>query len=448
MIVLLISDPKTSKSLAAVTLPVGTIESPDQQLDLAHCLEHMVLMGSKRYPESGEISEFLQKYGGNHDASTASNLTAYYLKVENGAFKVATDHLASALAELSLDPKNADRERNAVNAELTMASARNEMRLCQVRSKTLNPAHPNSRFSGRNLETLSDQHGSHLQTKLKNFYYRYYSANLMKGILYGNASLSQLAKIAAEIFGRIPNRKAIVHEITVPAITDKEKGIIIHYVPAQSKKIFQLEFSIANNLTEFRSKSDEFIGYLIGNRSQNTLADWLLKNGLAEEINVNIVPDVSRNNGIFSINILLTDKGLGNRDKIIEAIFSYIDLLEEQGIKSVYFNEIANVMKLSFQHNSIVRDMNYIQQLSNQMLNIPIAHLLHANYIADRFDPKAISSRLAELTPYNSRIWFIAPNEPHNKEAYFLNAPYQVGKINSQQYQRWYELKNNAFFVT
>ncbi|WP_063654517.1 hypothetical protein [Candidatus Arsenophonus triatominarum] len=84
--------------------------------------------------------------------------------------------------------------------------------------------------------------------------------------------------------------------------------------------------------------------------------------------------------------------------------------------------------------------MNYIQQLSNQMLNIPIAHVLDVNYIADRFDPKAISSRLAELTPYNARIWFIAPNEPHNKEAYFLNAPYQVDKINTQQYQRRSEL--------
>ncbi|CAA2930207.1 Protease 3 [Arsenophonus endosymbiont of Bemisia tabaci Q2] len=87
MIVLLISDPKTSKSLTAVTLPVGTMESPDQQLGLAHYLEHVVLMGSKRYPESGEISEFLQKHGGNHNGSTASNLTAYYLEVENGALK-------------------------------------------------------------------------------------------------------------------------------------------------------------------------------------------------------------------------------------------------------------------------------------------------------------------------------------------------------------------------
>lgn len=85
-----------------------------------------------------------------------------------------------------------------------------------MRSETLNPAHPNSHFSGGNLETLSDKPGSHLQTELKNFYYSYYSANLMKGILYGYDSLSQLAKISAETFGRIPNRKAIVPEIRYP----------------------------------------------------------------------------------------------------------------------------------------------------------------------------------------------------------------------------------------
>lgn len=47
MTVLLVSDPKATKSLAAVSLPVGSIENPNSQLGLAHYLEHMVLMGSK-----------------------------------------------------------------------------------------------------------------------------------------------------------------------------------------------------------------------------------------------------------------------------------------------------------------------------------------------------------------------------------------------------------------
>lgn len=148
MTVLLVSDPKATKSLAAVSLPVGSIENPDSQLGLAHYLEHMVLMGSKKYPEPSSFSEFLQKHGGSHNASTAPHRTAYYFEVENGALEAATDRLADALAEPLLDPINADKERNAVNAELTMARARDGMRIWQIRSETLNPAHPNSRFAG------------------------------------------------------------------------------------------------------------------------------------------------------------------------------------------------------------------------------------------------------------------------------------------------------------
>lgn len=44
-----------------------------------------------------------------------------------------------------------------MNAELTMARTRDGMRMAQVSAETINPAHPGSRFSGGNLETLSDK---------------------------------------------------------------------------------------------------------------------------------------------------------------------------------------------------------------------------------------------------------------------------------------------------
>jgi len=121
MTVLLVSDPQAPKSLASLALPIGSLDDPNNQLGLAHYLEHMVLMGSKRYPEPEALSEFLKKHGGSHNASTASYRTAFYLEVENDALRPAVDRMADAIAEPLLDPVNADRERNAVNAELTMA---------------------------------------------------------------------------------------------------------------------------------------------------------------------------------------------------------------------------------------------------------------------------------------------------------------------------------------
>jgi protease-3 len=451
MTVLLVSDEKAVKSLAAVAIPVGHMENPDNQLGLAHYLEHMVLMGSKRYPQPGSFADFLQKHGGSRNASTSTNRTAFYLEVENGSLAEATDRLADALAEPLLDPVNANRERNAIDNEMTIARAGEGHRMWQIRAETLNPAHPNSRFAGGNLETLKDKPGSKLQTALVDFYQRYYSANLMKGVLYGNQSIEKLAQIAADTFGRIPDRHAAVSNASVfktnvPAITDNEKDIIIHYVPSKPYKSLQLEFSIADNSADFRSKTDEYIGYLIGNRSENTLSDWLLKQGLAEGISASANPKADGNSGIFSIYVSLTDKGQAQRDQVIAAIFSYIDLLKQKGIQKSYFDEMAKVFNLSYQYASITRDMNYIEWLADAMLQVPVSHVLDSGYLADEYNPKAIASRLAQLTPENARIWFISPKEPHNKEAYFVQAPYQVNKITQQQRAEWQKLEKGMSF--
>ncbi|WP_288496991.1 pitrilysin [uncultured Erwinia sp.] len=437
MTVLLVSDAQATKSLAALTLPVGSLENPTDQLGLAHYLEHMVLMGSKRYPQPDNLAEFLKKHGGSHNASTASYRTAFYLEVENDALQPAVDRLADAIAEPLLDPVNADRERHAVNAELTMARSRDGLRMAQVGAETLNPEHPSSRFSGGNLETLRDKPGSKLHDALTAFYHRYYSANLMKAVIYGNQPLPELQKIAAATFGRVANHHATVPDISVPVVTDKQKGIIIHYVPAQPRKQLKIEFRIDNNSDKFRSKTDTLIGYLIGNRSKNTLSDWLQNQGLADSISAGADPVIDRNGGVFSIAISLTDKGQANRDEVIAAVFSYLNQLRTEGIDKRYFDEVAHVLDLDFRYPSITRDMDYIEWLVDTMLRVPVADTLVAPYIADDYDAQAIGARLEGMTPENARIWFISPKEPHNKTAYFVDAPYQVDKISAQRFKDW-----------
>nr|WP_024965591.1 pitrilysin [Pantoea sp. IMH] len=437
MTVLLVSDPLATKSLAALTLPVGSLENPRNQQGLAHYLEHMVLMGSKKYPEPDNLAEFLKKHGGSHNASTASYRTAFYLEVENAALKPAADRLADAIAEPLLDPVNADRERHAVNAELTMARSRDGLRMAQVGAETLNPDHPSSLFAGGNLETLKDKPDSKLHDALKAFYQRYYSANLMKAVIYSSKPLNELQEIAVSTFGRVENRHASVPAITVPVATDKQKGVIIHYVPAQPRKQLRIEFRIENNSDKFRSKTDTLIAYLIGNRSKNTLADWLQNNGLADSITAGADPVIDRNGGVFSISISLTDKGQASRDRVIAAVFSYLNKLRNDGIDKRYFDEVAHVLDLDFRYPSITRDMDYIEWLVDTMLRVPVEHTLDASYIADRYDPAAIKARLDGMTPEAARIWFISPGEPHNKVAYFVDAPYQVDTITPQRFATW-----------
>lgn len=442
MLVLLVSDKAAVKSLSAVAVPVGSLQNPDDQLGLAHYLEHMILMGSVNYPEPENLSEFLKKHGGDHNASTASYRTAFYLEVENDALRASVDRLADAIAHPLLDPGYADKERHAVDAELTMARSSDGLRMAQIRAETMNPAHPGSRFSGGNLETLRDKPGSQLHQALQAFYQRYYSANLMVAVIYSNQPLDQLATLAADTYGRIANHQARVEDITVPAVTRAQSGLVIHYQPVQPQKMLRIEFPIANNSAAFRSKSDTYISYLIGNRSPGTLADWLQKQGLADAIDAGADPKVDGNGGVFAIATSLSDKGYAHRDQVVAAIFRYLSLIRQQGIERQYFDEISHVLDQDFRYPVMNRNMDYIEWLVDSMLRVPVAHVLDASYLADRFDPQAITDRLESMTPANARIWFISPLEPHNKSAYFVDAPYQVDPITAAQREHWQQLQS------
>ncbi|XPE45462.1 insulinase family protein [Shigella flexneri] len=130
----------------------------------------------------------------------------------------------------------------------------------------------------------------------------------------------------------------------MPVVTDAQKGIVIHDVPALPRKVLRVDFRIDNNTAQFRSKTDELVTYLIGNRSPGTLSDWLQKQGLAEGIRADSDPVVNGNSGVLAISATLTDKGQAHRDDVVAAIFSYLSLLREKGVDKRYFDELAHVL--------------------------------------------------------------------------------------------------------
>lgn len=170
----------------------------------------------------------------------------------------------------------------------------------------------------------------------------------------------------------------------------RAKGHYHSLRPALPRKVLRVEFRIDNNSAKFRSKTDELITYLIGNRSPGTLSDWLQKQGLVEGISANSDPIVNGNSGVLAISASLTDKGLANRDQVVAAIFSYLNLLREKGIDKQYFDELANVLDIDFRYPSITRDMDYVEWLADTMIRVPVEHTLDAVNIADRYDAKAV----------------------------------------------------------
>lgn len=73
--VLLISDPATDKAAAAMTVDVGHMSDPDNLPGLAHFCEHMLFLGTKKYPNENAYSTYLAENSGSSNASTYADNT-------------------------------------------------------------------------------------------------------------------------------------------------------------------------------------------------------------------------------------------------------------------------------------------------------------------------------------------------------------------------------------
>ena len=87
--VLLVSDPSSSRSAAAMDVKVGSFSDPREVPGLAHFCEHMSFLGTKKYPKEDEFSSYLSSHGGTSNAYTDSEDTVYYFDVNAGNLHLA-----------------------------------------------------------------------------------------------------------------------------------------------------------------------------------------------------------------------------------------------------------------------------------------------------------------------------------------------------------------------
>lgn len=68
----------------------GSLSDPPNIAGLSHFCEHMLFLGTKKYPKENEYSQFLSEHAGSSNAFTSGEHTNYY-------FDVSHEHLEGAL---------------------------------------------------------------------------------------------------------------------------------------------------------------------------------------------------------------------------------------------------------------------------------------------------------------------------------------------------------------
>jgi len=73
---------------------------PKEFYGTAHFLEHMLFMGSKKYPNENEYSEYIKNNGGYSNAFTTLTSTNFHFETSNEGFERALD----IFAQFFIDP--------------------------------------------------------------------------------------------------------------------------------------------------------------------------------------------------------------------------------------------------------------------------------------------------------------------------------------------------------
>ena len=155
--VLLISDPKADKAAAAMNIAVGSNADPEGRQGLAHFLEHMLFLGTQKYPEAGAYKTFIQSHGGKLNAYTAHENTNYYFEVLASSLEGALDIFAQFFIEPLFTEGSTERELNAIQSEHDKNVQSDIWRRFQMLKNETEEGSTFCKFSTGNNDTLIEE---------------------------------------------------------------------------------------------------------------------------------------------------------------------------------------------------------------------------------------------------------------------------------------------------
>ena len=108
---LLISDAETEEAAVALNVGVGSYSDPDYLPGLAHFLEHMLFMGSEKYPDMDDFPNLIALNTGIFNAFTNPENTNFHFQIAHGGLEKTMEVFANFFINPLLLSDTVDKER-------------------------------------------------------------------------------------------------------------------------------------------------------------------------------------------------------------------------------------------------------------------------------------------------------------------------------------------------
>lgn len=435
------------QAAAALCIGVGSFSDPDELPGLAHFLEHMVFMGSEKYPAENGFDAFLKKHGGSDNASTDCERTIFQFDVQRKHFRDALDRWAQFFICPLMIEDAVDREVEAVDSEFQLARPSDSHRKEMLFGSLAKPGHPMSKFCWGNAQTLKHEpREKQINTyeRLRDFWRRYYSAQYMTLAVQSKETLDTLEEWVREIFIRVPNNgeprpdfSHLQQPFDTPAFNK-----LYRVVPVRKVHALTISWAVPPQGKHYRVKPLHYISWLIGHEGTGSILSLLRKKCWALALfggNSETGFDQNTTYSIFSISITLTDQGYQNFYQVVHFVFQYLKMLQTLGPQQRIYEEIQKIEANEFHYQEQTDPIEFVENICENMQLFPKQDFLTGDQLMFEYDPQVINAALSLLTPDRANLLLLSPENEGCcllKEKWFSTC-YSVEDIPEEWAERW-----------
>ncbi|HTR00184.1 MAG TPA: insulinase family protein [Candidatus Acidoferrum sp.] len=443
MKVLLISDPDADRAAASVNVAAGSNGDPAEFHGLAHFLEHMLFLGTRKYPAADEYEEYISSHGGGLNAYTAYDNTNFHFELDASYLEPALDRFSQFFISPLFSEEYVNRERNAVNSEYQSGLQDDARRSQAVVKAAMNQRHPMAGFAVGSLDTLQDHGNARLRDALLAHYDRYYSANLMSLVIFGKENLNQLEAWARTYFSAVPNKHRSKPVSKEPLFAAGQLPLQIDIDPIRDTRSLSYSFPIPDMRARYRERPLDYLANMLGHEGEGSLLKVLRDLGWANALSAGGGIEGDDAN-MFDINIALTQDGLQHVDDISALLFQFIDVIGKQGISEWRYKELATMSSLAFQYQEPGEIVGLVTGMSERMQYFPLQDLITADYFYRDYNPQLIRAALDYLRPDNVVLTLSAHGLPVDRTEPWYQAHYSAATITQSRLQAWRNAPRNG----
>lgn len=441
MKVILISDPSTDKSAAALSVNVGFMCDPEHLPGLAHFCEHMLFLGTEKYPHENEYSKYLSEHGGSSNAHTTQEHTSYYFDVTPDNFRGALDRFSQFFISPLFTENVTDREVNAVDSEHEKNIQNDSWRLNQLERSLSKPGHPYTKFgtgNKRTLDIIPKERGVNVRNELLAFHQKWYSANIMTLAVLGKENLDDLEDLVVSLFSDVVNKNILAPVWEEPPFSKNELMLKGYVVPIKDVRSLAITFLIPDYQKEYKAAPGHYLSHLIGHEGPGSLLSVLKARSWCNNL-VGGPRGSSKGFDFFTINVDLTPEGIDHVDDIIYLLFQYINMLREKGPQKWIFEEYSELFNMHFRFKDKQSPRNYVSNLVVKLSDYEMEDVLAGGYKLTEWKPDLINELLGYLSPENVRAAVVAKRfQPlADQRERWYGTQYKLEKIPQSVIDRW-----------